>query len=36
MRKKYNEAETEEERERIVLAVRYGLSALDNGEEYRI
>ena len=34
MRKKYEEAKTEEERERIVLAVRFGLSALDNGEEY--
>jgi len=36
LRKKYEEAETEEERERIVLAVRFGLSALDNGEEYRV
>ncbi len=35
LRGKYDAAGTDEERERIVLAVRYGLSALENGEEYR-
>jgi DNA repair exonuclease SbcCD nuclease subunit len=36
LRRRFDAAETDEERERIVLAVRYGLSALENGEEYRI
>ncbi len=35
LRGKFDAAETDEERERVVLAVRYGLSALENGEEYR-
>ena len=35
LRRKYDTAGTDEERERIVLAVRYGLSAIENGEEYR-
>jgi len=35
LRGKFDAAGTDEERERIVLAVRYGLSALENGEEYR-
>lgn len=35
MRKKFETAKTENEKEKIVLAVRYGLAALENGEEYR-
>ena len=35
LRGRYDAAETDEEREKIVLAVRYGLSAIENGEEYR-
>jgi DNA repair exonuclease SbcCD nuclease subunit len=35
LRKKYETAKTDEEREKTILAVRYGLSALENGEEYR-
>lgn len=35
LRRKFDAAGTDVERERIVLAVRYGLSALENGEEYR-
>ncbi len=35
LRRKYEAAQTDEERSKIVLAVRYGLAALENGEEYR-
>ncbi len=35
LRQKYEAARTDEERGKIVLAVRYGLAALENGEEYR-
>ncbi len=35
LRGRYEAAKTDEEREKIILAVRYGLSALENGEEYR-
>ena len=35
MRKAYEAAQTGEEREKITMAVRYGLAALENREEWR-
>lgn len=35
LRSRFDAAQTDEEREKVVMAVRYGLAALDGGEEWR-